>query len=157
LGRFGREAVLWHGELERFGAAQLNDRFEQHIGNSADALGWASWMAVKIVWEAFSAAGAAEPDSLLAVLTAPEARFDGNKVEPLTFDHRPRPLQQPLFARPLGRQVRGQGSAALARHEALPHPSEIDVGPGPFLYVSNEGSVDVTVVGLERGEAIARL
>lgn len=157
LGRFGREAVLWHGDLSRFGAAQLNERFVRRYGAAAESGAWASWMAVKVLWEAFTRAGSAAPDALLAAATAPEVRYDGHKGEPLFFDPRTRQLQQPLFARAVGGAGAGEVPESLARHAALPSLAGATLGAGPFLYVSNEGSVDVTVVDLSAGRAVARI
>src|SRR5690606_7742132 len=44
--------VVWHGRLGRYGAAQLNRRFVERFGASAGDDAWASWMAMKIAWEA---------------------------------------------------------------------------------------------------------
>jgi hypothetical protein len=43
--------ALWHHSLERFGAAQLNDRFHS-AGITPDDQAWLGWFAVKLLWEA---------------------------------------------------------------------------------------------------------
>ena len=81
----GGEVVDWHSSLTRFGAEQLNSRFEARFGAPMDSLAWASWLAVKIAAE-------------MALRSTPleRLRFDGHKGEPLWFreDHG---LQQPLY------------------------------------------------------------
>jgi len=44
------DAVLWHPSLERFGAAQLNQRFRTRFAAEMDGPAWAGWMAVKALW-----------------------------------------------------------------------------------------------------------
>lgn len=96
------EAVLWHPSLERYGAAQLNERFAARFGVGMDGPAWAGWMAVKAVWEASLRARTTEVAALRAWLEREGTHFDGHKGWPLSFrpaDHR---LRQPLYlAEPL--------------------------------------------------------
>lgn len=82
----GGEVVDWHPSLKRFGAEQLNSRFESRFGVPMDSLAWASWMAVKISAE-------------LALRATPleRLRFDGHKGEPLWFRPEDHVLRQPLY------------------------------------------------------------
>jgi hypothetical protein len=82
----GGQAVDWHPSLTRFGAEQLNSRFESRFGVPMDSLAWASWMAVKIAAE-------------LALRATPleRLRFDGHKGERLWFRPEDHVLQQPLY------------------------------------------------------------
>jgi ABC-type branched-subunit amino acid transport system substrate-binding protein len=87
----------WHPALERFGAGQLNDRFRGRFDVGMDADGWASWMAVKVLWEAATRSRTSEAGALARFLEGGRARFDGHKGMPLSFrpwDHR---LRQPLY------------------------------------------------------------
>ena len=81
----GGQVVDWHPSLTRFGAEQLNSRFESRFGAPMDSLAWASWLAVKIAAE-------------MALRATPleRLRVDGHKGEPLSFgeDH---VLRQPLY------------------------------------------------------------
>lgn len=81
----GGQVVDWHPSLTRFGAEQLNSRFESRFGAPMDSLAWASWMAVKIAAEL-----------ALRAMPLERLRFDGHKGEPLWFgeDHC---LRQPLY------------------------------------------------------------
>jgi hypothetical protein len=47
----GAPCVLWHSSLERFGAAQLNDRFRA-ARIPIDEQAWLGWFAVKVLWDA---------------------------------------------------------------------------------------------------------
>jgi ABC-type branched-subunit amino acid transport system substrate-binding protein len=88
---------LWHPELERFGAGQLNDRFRSRFGEPLQPAGWASWMAVKVLWEAAARARTSEADALVRFLESGRARFDGHKGMPLSFRAWDHQLRQPLF------------------------------------------------------------
>lgn len=90
-------AVLWHPSLERFGAAQLNDRFRARFAAEMDGPAWAGWMAVKVLWEASLRARATDPAAIRAHLEAAGTRFDGHKGWPLSIRPRDRQLRQPLY------------------------------------------------------------
>lgn len=84
--------VAWHPTLFRFGATQLNQRFERRFGEPAGELEWAGWVAVKIAGEALlrQAEGESLEDSLRM------SRFDGQKGEALYFGEDGE-LVQPLY------------------------------------------------------------
>lgn len=85
-GREGEKVVDWHPTLSRFGAEQLNQRFESRFGAPMDSLAWASWMAVKIAAEA-----------ALRSVVVERLRFDGHKGERLWFRPEDHGLRQPLY------------------------------------------------------------
>ena len=78
------EVVDWHHSLTRFGAEQLNSRFEARFGAPMDSLAWASWLAVKIAAE-----------TALRATPLERLRFDGHKGVPLWFENQR--LRQPLY------------------------------------------------------------
>ncbi len=90
-------AVLWHPSLERFGAAQLNDRYRARFGGEMDGAAWAGWMAVKALWEASLRARSIDPISLRTYLERGATQLDGHKGWPLSFRGRDRQLRQPLY------------------------------------------------------------
>jgi ABC-type branched-subunit amino acid transport system substrate-binding protein len=90
-------AVLWHPSLERFGAAQLNDRFRARFAAEMDGPAWAGWMAVKALWEASLRARTTEPAGLRAHLEREGTQLDGHKGWPLSFRAWDRQLRQPLY------------------------------------------------------------
>jgi ABC-type branched-subunit amino acid transport system substrate-binding protein len=75
--------VDWHPSLERYGAAQLNERYERRFGAGMDEAAWAAWFALKAVHEASLRAGGDDAASLRATLLA--LAFDGHKGAPLRF------------------------------------------------------------------------
>jgi ABC-type branched-subunit amino acid transport system substrate-binding protein len=93
----GAVAELWHPELERFGAGQLNERFHSRFGEPLQPLGWASWMAVKVLWESAARARTTDAETLIRHLESSRARFDGHKGMPLSFRAGDHQLRQPLY------------------------------------------------------------
>lgn len=158
----GAAPVLWHGALERYGAAQLNQRFARRFGTAADASAWASWMAMKAIWQAALDGGATAPLRLAEQLASAEAEFDGHKGEPLRFDAATRQLRQPLHAPPLdegtgsGRLVveGTPGAATRIEREALRRAA---AAGEPLLVVTNEGSGEVAILHAGRGEVLATI
>ena len=96
-GPAGATVEMWHPELERFGAAQLNDRFRATAGGSMTSPAWAGWMAVKIIWEAFLRSPLKTPAALSSFLAADSTAFDGHKGVPLSFRRWDHQLRQPLY------------------------------------------------------------
>ncbi len=152
----GAEPVLWHAALTRFGAAQLNDRFEREFDSAPGPLDWTGWMGIKLLWEALLRTGSAEPSALAAFLAGDRAHFDGHKGEPLGFDRETHQLLQPLY-------LVDQGTGALLggrtgggpQGGTLPTAEEIGLDRGPYIFVSNEGSGDVTVIDAREHRAVA--
>ena len=89
---------IWHPRLERFGAAQLNDRFRSRFHRSMDSLAWAGWFAVKAASEASLRARATDGSAIGAYLERETAQFDGQKGVPLSFRPWDHQLRQPLYA-----------------------------------------------------------
>lgn len=92
-----QRAVMWHDDLERFGAGQLNARFEARFGRPMTSDAWAAWMAMKIGVESFLRARTADSGALRSFLTSDAARFDGHKGTALSFRPWDRQLRQPLY------------------------------------------------------------
>lgn len=86
---------MWHPDLFRYGAGELNDRF-RNTGAPMASAAWATWMAVKIAWESFLRTdGSAR--SIAAHLAAATTHFDGHKGVPLSFRPWDHQLRQPLY------------------------------------------------------------
>ena len=78
--------VAWHPALERFGAAQLNARFDAAGIALVDERTWLAWFAVKCLWEA-----------ALRGKRLQDATFDGHKGQALYFSRATQRLVQPLY------------------------------------------------------------
>ncbi|MFL5639310.1 MAG: ABC transporter substrate-binding protein, partial [Gemmatimonadaceae bacterium] len=115
--------VLWAAGLQRYGAGQINDRYQAHYHMTMDGAAWAGWIAVKIAAEASLRTRSTEPEKLLAYLESPNTEFDGHKGWPLSFRLADHQLRQPLYA---ALPVR---APARERHETLRDVPELrDVG-----------------------------
>jgi hypothetical protein len=82
----GVKVVDWHPSLEKFGAEQLNQRFETRFGAPMDERAWAAWLAVMAAAEA-----------ALRNTTLERLRFDGHKGARLSFRPEDHTLRQPLY------------------------------------------------------------
>lgn len=107
-------AVLWHPSLFRYGASQLNERFEESVGGAMDGPAWSSWMALKILWESVQRTQTTDARQLIRYLESEDARFDGHKGRSLTFRPWNHQLRQPMY-----RLQTAEGSSEEA--EQVPH------------------------------------
>jgi hypothetical protein len=82
----GVRIVDWHPSLTKFGAEQLNQRFETRFGSPMDERAWAAWLAVMVAAEAG-----------LRNSTLERLRFDGHKGARLSFRSEDHTLRQPLY------------------------------------------------------------
>jgi hypothetical protein len=89
--------AYWHATLDRYGAAQLNERYRRAHGRGMNEAAWAAWLAVKIAWEAAQRTGSSEPRTLGAFLSSERAIFDGHKGIPLSFRAGTGQLRQPVY------------------------------------------------------------
>lgn len=88
--------ALWSSSLEKYGAAQLNDRFRSKFRYPMDSSAWAGWFGVKAIWESMlRARGSATLEEGLASV---KSQFDGHKGAPLSFRNWDHQLRQPLYA-----------------------------------------------------------
>lgn len=83
----------WHPSLQRFGAQELNERYQRaaHRDMSGDA--WAGWFATKVAAEAALRLESVRRQALIG-RQAPS--FDGHKGMPLRFDESG-VLEQPVY------------------------------------------------------------
>ena len=80
-----REKAAWHPSLKKFGAGELNERFQRETKHPMDEAAWLGWVAVKIAAEA-----------ALRGQEIGKVRIDGHKGVPLKFDAQG-DLIQPLY------------------------------------------------------------
>lgn len=114
-------AVVWHPTLFRYGAAQLNERFERRFSAGMTGPAWSGWFATKALWESSLRTRSTDSKTLAAYLTSPERRFDGHKGWPLSFDHSSGQLRQSLYivAPTSDGQVVGEAPSPDAPREQL--------------------------------------
>lgn len=90
-------AAAWEASLEAYGAREFNARFRQAFGAPMEPSAWATYQAIKIVFEAATLGDASNPEDLTAYLTGPEAIFDVWKGIGVTFRPWDRQLRQSLY------------------------------------------------------------
>jgi ABC-type branched-subunit amino acid transport system substrate-binding protein len=91
------DVMLWHSSLERYGASQLNDRFNAKWHRPMTGSSWAGWMAVKAATESFFRAGVNDGETIASYMTSDTTQFDGHKGAPLSFRSWDHQLRQPLY------------------------------------------------------------
>lgn len=96
-GRTAGEVGLWHPDLYRYGATQLNNRFGERFEEGMSSAAWANWLAVKILWEAAVRADGTGADVLIEFLESSRAGFDGHKGTALSFRPWNHQLRQPIY------------------------------------------------------------
>lgn len=97
-------AELWNPALERYGASQLNERYQKRFGKPMSGAAWAGWFGVKVAWERF---------------TGRQDGFDGHKGELLSFRSWDHQLRQPLYLKSNGPRIRQVPSDSLLDADAV--------------------------------------
>ena len=91
------EMALWSSKLEKYGAAQLNDRFASVAKTPMSSSSWAGWAATKIAWESFLRSSAGDASGIARYMVAERSQFDCHKGVPLSFRSWDHQLRQPLY------------------------------------------------------------
>jgi ABC-type branched-subunit amino acid transport system substrate-binding protein len=91
------DIVQWSAALEKYGAAQLNDRFRAMAHRDMTGAAWAGWMSVKIIWESFLRAGTPDGKSIADYMNRGTTEFDGHTGSQLSFRSWDHQLRQPLY------------------------------------------------------------
>jgi ABC transporter substrate binding protein (PQQ-dependent alcohol dehydrogenase system) len=96
IGTEGLIADAWHWTLERFGAPQLNQRFDRLAGRRMNAQDFASWAAVRSVVEAIVRTKAVDAAVLGKALTSDKVPFDAYKSLPSSYRPWDRQMRQTI-------------------------------------------------------------
>ncbi|UDL95645.1 ABC transporter substrate-binding protein [Lichenihabitans sp. PAMC28606] len=99
VGTEGLQAVAWDALAERFGAPQVNHRFERNAHRSMTEGDWAAWVAVRAVAEAAIRGKATTGAAIASTLTQREWPIDVSKGVQVSFrlwDHQ---LRQSVMLR----------------------------------------------------------
>jgi ABC transporter substrate binding protein (PQQ-dependent alcohol dehydrogenase system) len=98
VGSTGLVATEWHWSLERYGAPQVNSRFEDLTGGRRMAgQDWSTWMAVKAVVNAYAKARSGDPAEIDAYFRGPDMRLDGSKGVSMNFRQWNGQLRMPML------------------------------------------------------------
>jgi ABC transporter substrate binding protein (PQQ-dependent alcohol dehydrogenase system) len=119
-GDAGLSPVAWHWSWDRYGAPQVQHRFERLApSRRMDGRRWAAWVAMKAVMQAALRSDSQDFAAMRAFLMDPALRLDGSKGAAMSFRPWNRQLRQPVLL---------AGPDAVADHAPLE----------PFLHRSND-------------------
>jgi ABC transporter substrate binding protein (PQQ-dependent alcohol dehydrogenase system) len=96
IGSVGLVPAAWYWAFERFGAPQLNQRFEREAKRRMTGYDWATWAGLRVVIEAIARTGSAELAGVEAYLKGDQLRFDMYKGAPGSFRAWDNQLRQPI-------------------------------------------------------------
>ena len=97
VGAEGLIPEAWHWTWERYGAPQLNQRFERRAGRRMTGRDWAAWVAVKAIVEAVARTKGTDPAAMSAYLLSDALTLDGYKGVPMSFRSWDHQLRQPIL------------------------------------------------------------
>ena len=97
VGSVGLVADWWSWSWERYGAPQLNSRFEQHTGRRMVGQDWSAWVGVKAMVQAVTRARSTSFEEVAAYLRGEKIKIDGAKGPPLSFRQWNNQLRQPIL------------------------------------------------------------
>ncbi|MHA3977767.1 type 1 periplasmic-binding domain-containing protein [Halovulum sp. GXIMD14794] len=96
VGSEGLRPLAWHWTLERYGAPQLNQRFQRLAGRDMSDGDWAAWAAARAVIEAAQRTGGADPAAISAYLRGEDLSLDLYKGVAGSFRAWDGQLRQPI-------------------------------------------------------------
>ena len=97
VGAEGLAPLVWHWSSDRFGAPQLEKRFEKQHKRPMTGVDWAAWMSVKMIATSIQAIGSTELPKILDFFVSENAVFDGFKGNRLNFRGWNNQLRQPIL------------------------------------------------------------
>ena len=97
IGATGLVPTAWSWSWDRYGAPQVNHRFEKANERHMEAADWAAWVAVRAIGDAVRNSGAKDTAEVDAYLLGPNLSLDGAKGPPLSFRAWDHQLRQPIL------------------------------------------------------------
>lgn len=97
VGTDGLVASAWHWTWERYGAPQLNQRFDRRASRRMAEEDWAAWVAVRSVVEAVARGASTDIAAVKKTLTADDFAVDLYKGVPGGFRPWDHQLRQPIL------------------------------------------------------------
>lgn len=95
-GATGLMPLAWAPVVEQWGAAQLQNRFEDLAGRSMLPRDYAAWAAMRVVGEAVTRTGSADPGALRDYILADDFELAGFQGRPLSFRQWNGQMRQPI-------------------------------------------------------------
>ena len=97
IGSEGLEASAWHRAAERYGAPQVNHRFERDAGRPMSDMDWSAWVAVKALAEAVAREKAMTGPAISEALLSGKIDVEMTKGIPGSFRAWDHQLRQPIM------------------------------------------------------------
>ena len=99
IGATGLVALEWHWAFERYGAPQVNSRFESHSeqGRRMGWQDWSAWIATRATLTAFAKSRGEGLDDVNALLRSERLRLDGSKGAQMSFRSWSGQLRMPIL------------------------------------------------------------
>ena len=97
IGSEGLEASAWHRAAERYGAPQVNHRFERDASRPMSDMDWSAWVAVKALAEAVAREKAMTGPAISAALLSGKIDVEMTKGIPGSFRAWDHQLRQPIM------------------------------------------------------------
>lgn len=99
VGATGLVPLEWHWSLERYGAPQVNSRFETAVGDGRRMTwqDWSVWIAMRAVLTAEAKSRDRDPAAIEGFLRSDALRLDGSKGAQLSFRPWDSQLRQPIL------------------------------------------------------------
>ena len=119
VGDAGLLPMAWHARWDRYGAPQLNRRFQRRAGRPMGAQDWAAWAAVKSVASALEELPKAAAPQLWQALRNGTVTLDGFKGVVLSYRAWDGQLRQPVFL------AHTDAVAGMAPLEGAMHPRDV--------------------------------
>ncbi|MBS3648364.1 ABC transporter substrate-binding protein [Pseudaminobacter sp. 19-2017] len=96
-GTAGLVPLAWHPASEQWGGSQIQNRFAKASGRRMLSKDMSAWTAVRIVGEAATRTGGADPQKIEAFIRADDFSIAAFKGQKLTFRKWNQQLRQPIF------------------------------------------------------------
>lgn len=96
-GSAGLRPVSWQAAHESWGATQIQTRFEKLTGRNMREEDYQAWLAMRVIGEAVTRSGKADPQTVRSYLLSPEFELAAFKGQKLTFRTWNGQLRQPIL------------------------------------------------------------
>ena len=97
IGAAGLVALEWHWAMERYGAPQVNSRFEQAAGRRMGWQDWSAWIAARAALTAFAKSRDGSAEGIDTFLRSDRLRLDGSKGTTMSFRPWSGQLRMPIL------------------------------------------------------------
>ena len=97
IGAAGLVALEWHWALERYGAPQINLRFERRSDHRMGWQDWSAWIAARAAITAFAKSRDATAEGIDKFLRSERLRLDGSKGTSMSFRPWSGQLRMPIL------------------------------------------------------------